>query len=153
MPEAFQEFKDELAIQPESAVAHMNAGRVLLMQGNDEAAGAMLAAALHEDRPPAEALVLTAKMDLRQHHDRDAIAHLTSYLAEEKGDSTAYYLLFTADRDIGDQQNARSAMEMYLKTSRDKQERNAARRELEPPEDAMRAAGEAMPGIPAITHE
>lgn len=153
LPEALQEFEDEIRIQPESAVAHMNEGRVLLMQGKDEAAGAMLATALREDRPPAAALVLMAKIDLRQHRDRDAITRLTRYIAGEKGDSTAYYLLFTADRDIGNQQDARSAMEMYLKTSRDKQERNAARRELEPPGDAMRATDEAMPVIPAITHE
>lgn len=153
LPEALQEFEDEIRIQPESALAHMNAGRVLLMQGHDEAAAATLAEALREDRPPAEALVLMAKVELRQHKDRAAIGHLTSYVAEEKGDSTAYYLLFTADRDIGDQQNARSAMEMYLKTSRDKQERNAARRELEQPEDAIRATDEATPGPPAITHE
>lgn len=153
LPEALQEFQEELRIQPESAAAHMNAGRVLLMQGHDDAAEPMLAASLREDRPPAEASVLMAKVELRHHHDREAIAHLTPYLAEQKGDSTAWYLLFTAYREAGDQQHMRGAMDMYLKTSRDRQERNAARRELEQPEDAMRVPDELSPQPPAAIHE
>ncbi|HZZ37782.1 MAG TPA: tetratricopeptide repeat protein [Acidobacteriaceae bacterium] len=153
LPEALKEFQEELRVQPESAAAHMNAGRVLLMQGHDDAAAEMLAAALREDRPPAEASVLMAKVELRHHDDRAAIAHLTRYLAEVKTDSTAWYLLFTACREAGDQQQMRSAMDMYRKTSRDTQERNAARRELEPPEDAMRVPDELSPRPPAAIHE
>ncbi|HEX3659932.1 MAG TPA: tetratricopeptide repeat protein [Acidobacteriaceae bacterium] len=153
LAEALQEFQEEIRIQPDSAAAHMNAGRVLLMQGHDDAAGAMLGMALREDRPPAEASVLMAKVELRQHDNRAAIAHLTSYVAEEKGDSTAWYLLFTACRAVGDQQQMRWAMDMYLKTSRDKQERNAAHRELEPPEDAMRDAEGRPPQAAAAVHE
>jgi Tfp pilus assembly protein PilF len=145
LPEAFQEFQEELRIQPDSSVAHMNAGRVLLMQGHDDAADTMLTTALREDRPPDETLVLMAKVELRNHQDRAALAHLTSYADRVKGDSTAYYLQFTAYRDLGEQSRARAAMDMYLKTSRDRQERNAARRELEQPEDAMRVTVDQSP--------
>lgn len=153
LPEALQEFQEEIQIQPDSAAAHMNAGRVLLMQGHDDSAGVMLAEALREDRPPAETSVLMAKVELRDHHDRAAIAHLTPYLAKVNGDSTAWYLLFTAYREAGDQQHMHGAMDMYLKTSRDKQERNAARRELEQPEDAMRASDDLSPQPAAAIHE
>ncbi|MGA8532158.1 MAG: tetratricopeptide repeat protein [Acidobacteriaceae bacterium] len=153
LPEALQEFQEEIRIQPESATAHMNAGRALLMEGNDNAAGAMLAAALREDRPPAETSVLMAKVELRHHEDRAAIASLTRYLSEVRGDSTAYYLLFSAYREAGDQQHMRSAMDMYLRTSRDNQERNAARRELEQPEDAMRATDNLSPQSATPIHE
>ena len=149
MQEALQEFQAELQIQPESAAAHMYAGRVLLMQGHDEAAGKMLTAALHEDRPPLETWVLMAKIDLRHDEAHKAIPLLAHYVSQQKQDSTAYYLLFLAYRDVGDREGSRQAMEMYLKTSRDRKERNAARKQLELIQDAMRIPDDPSQQLPS----
>ena len=130
LAEALKEFNAEIAIQPRSATAHMNAGRVLLLMGDDENAGKMLHSALQMDRPRLETYSLLGKLDLRRNDYRGAINVLTHYVSTVKDNSSAYYLLASAYRAIGDKEQMNRALDLYKKTSRDARERTLAQKEL-----------------------
>ena len=130
LPEALKEFNAEIENQPHSASAYMNAGRVLLMMGDDERAGKMLHSALAMDRPPLETYSLLGKLDLRHKNYLAAISALTHYVSFVKDNSSAYYLLANAYRAVGEKEKMNNALEIYKKTSRDAQERSLAQKEL-----------------------
>jgi tetratricopeptide (TPR) repeat protein len=130
LPEAFKEFNAEIEIQPRSASAHMNAGRVLLMMGEDEDAGKMLNSALKMDRPPLETYSLLGKLDLRRNDYRAAIGVLTHYVSIVKDNSSAYYLLASAYRAVGEKAQMNSTLALYKQTSQDAQQRSLAQKEL-----------------------
>lgn len=130
LAEALNEFNAEIAIQPRSATAHMNAGRVLLLMGDDENAGKMLHDAIQMDRPPLETYSLLGKLDLRRNDYRGAIAALTHYVSAVKDNSSAYYLLASAYRATGEKEQMNRALDLYKKTSQDARERTVAQKEL-----------------------
>ena len=131
LPEALKEFNAEIEIQPHSASAHMNAGRALLMMGDDESAGKLLNSALQMDRPPLETYSLLGKLDLRRNDYRAAITALTHYVSVVKDNSSAYYLLAKAYREDGDKEKMNQALDLYRTTSQDAQERSVAQKELD----------------------
>lgn len=131
LPEALQEFEQELALQPDSATANMNAGRVLLLMGQDDRAQKMLSRALQLDRPPIETYLELGRLDLRRNDFHSAIGLLTHYVSIIKGNSDAYYLLSRAYRAAGDKEQMNRTLELYKQTSRDAQQRSLAQKELE----------------------
>jgi tetratricopeptide (TPR) repeat protein len=130
LPEALKEFRAEMEIQPRSASAYMNAGRVMLMMGEDEGAGKMLNTALQLDRPPLETYSLLGKLDLRRSDYHGAITALTHYVSIVKDNSSAYYLLASAYRAVGEKEQMNRALDLYKKTSQDARQRSLAQQEL-----------------------
>jgi tetratricopeptide (TPR) repeat protein len=128
--EALKEFNAEIAIQPRSSTAYMNAGRVLLLMGDEENAGKMLHRAIQMDRPPLETYSLLGKLNLRRKDYRGAIAALTHYVSVVKDNSSAYYLLASAYRATGEKEQMNRVLDLYKRTSQDARERTVAQKEL-----------------------
>lgn len=140
VPEALKEFDAELGIQPYSAIAYMNAGRALLILGQDKAAAKMLNDALKMDRPPLETYVLLGKIDVMHRDYRDAVSVLRRYMASEKTNSNAYYLLAMAYRGLDEKVQMNSALSQFKKISQDKRPRSTAQQELLPSTDWAQVA-------------
>lgn len=132
LEEALKEYEAEIQLEPCSASAHMHAGQVLLTMGKDDEAEKMLTSALAMDRPPIDVYRLIGKLDLNRKNYQEAVSNLTRYVAVRKDDSTAYYLLSRAYRELGDKEKMNSALAMFRKTSSDVKARNSAQAQLEP---------------------
>ena len=148
LAEALKEYEAEIQIEPRSASAHMHAGQVLLTMGKDDEAAKMLNGALGMDRPPLDIYRLLGKLDLNRKNYQSAVSNLTRYIAARKDDSTAYYLLSRAYRELGEKEKMNAALTMFRKTSSDVRARNSAQAQLEPaaekglmPEGAMDSQG------------
>ncbi|HEU5341000.1 tetratricopeptide repeat protein [Edaphobacter sp.] len=128
---ALKEFEAEIQIQPRSSSAHVHAGDVLLTMGRDDEATMMLTAALGMERPPVEVYRLMGKLDLNRKDARSAVSNLTRYVAVRKDDSTAYYLLSKAYRELGEKEKMNAALALFEKTSQDVKARSNAQRQLE----------------------
>lgn len=146
LPAGLKEFEAEIKLEPNSASAHMNAGRALLMMGRDADASKMLNAALSMDRPPLETWLLLGKLDVRSRDYRGAIDRLTHYTAQEKNNSTAYFLMAMAYRSLGEKDQMKRAIAQYKKTSIDAKERSMAQRELKPTEQKSEGDEQALSG-------
>lgn len=132
LDEALKEYEAEIQIEPLSASAHVHAAEVLLtMRRNDEAA-TMLTNALEMDRPPVDVYRLLGKLDVNRRNYQSAVVNLNRYIAARKDDSTAYYLLSRAYRELGDTAKMNVALAMFRKTSSDVKARNSAQATLQP---------------------
>ena len=128
--ESLQEFEAELRLQPRSASANTNVGQVLVMLGRDDAAQNALNDALQLDRPPAEIYRLLGKLELHRKNYPAAVRNLTHYLALEKNDATAWYLLSRAYRGMDDKDMMNRALSQFAKLSEDARVRSHAQDEF-----------------------
>jgi predicted Zn-dependent protease len=83
------------------------------------------------DRPPAEVYRLLGKVDLHRDDYQSAVSNLMRYLAIQKNDATAYYLLSRAYRGLGDDDRMSRSLALFEKTSQDAKARSQAQGELE----------------------
>jgi tetratricopeptide (TPR) repeat protein len=117
LQDAMRECDAELEIAPYSAEAYVAAGRVHLLGHDDTKAEELLNKAITLDRPPLSAFKFLGQIDLEQHKYPQATRLLRKYLAEEKNDSAAYYLLARACKYTGDTQGMNEAIAAYKRTS------------------------------------
>jgi tetratricopeptide (TPR) repeat protein len=117
LQDAMRECDAELEIAPYSAEAYVGAGRVHLLANDDAKAEALLTKAIALDRPPVVAFKFLGQVYLRQEKYSEAARVLRKYLAEEKTDSAAYYLLARACKYTGDTEGMNEAITAYKRTS------------------------------------
>jgi tetratricopeptide (TPR) repeat protein len=115
--DAIRECDAELGIAPYSAEAYVGAGRVHLLAHDETKAEALLTKAISLDRPPVVAFKFLGEIDLNQQKYPEAARALKRYLAEEKSDSDAYYLLARACKYTGDTAGMNEAIAAYKRTS------------------------------------
>lgn len=117
LQEAMRECDAELEIAPSSAEAYVAAGRMHLLANDNTKAEALLTKAMTLDRPPLFAFKFLGQVYLNQKEYSQAATYLRKYLAEEKSDSAAYYLLARACKYTGDVQGMNEAITAYKRTS------------------------------------
>jgi tetratricopeptide (TPR) repeat protein len=117
LQDALGECDKEIEIAPYSAEAYVAAGRVHLLANNDAKAEALLTKATTLDRPPVVAFKFLSQIYAREQKYPDAVRVLRKYLAEEKTDSAAYYLLARACKYTGDTEGMNEAIAAFKRTS------------------------------------
>jgi tetratricopeptide (TPR) repeat protein len=117
LQDAIGECDKELEIAPNSAEAYVAAGRVHLLANDDAKAEALLTKATTLDRPPLVAFKFLGQVYAREQKYPDAIKVLRKYLADEKTDSAAYYLLARACKYTGDNAGMNEAIAAFKRTS------------------------------------
>lgn len=115
--DAMRECDAEIEIAPYSAEAYVSAGRVHLLAHDEAKAETFLNKAITLDRPSAIAFKYLGQIYLEQQKYPDAVKALRKYLADEKADSAAYYLLARACKYTGDTQGMNEAISGYKRTS------------------------------------
>lgn len=128
--DAMRECDREVAIAPYSAEAYVGAGRVHLLANDDAEAEALLTKAVTLDRPPVVAFKFLGQIYLSQQKYSEAARVLRRYLAEEKSDSAAYYLLARACKYTGDTQGMNEAIVAYKHTSEAAKDTSEAQKAL-----------------------
>jgi predicted Zn-dependent protease len=117
LQDAMRECDRELEIAPYSADAYVGAGRVHLLANDGTKAEALLTKAIALDRPPVFAFKLLGQIYMKQQKYPEAARVLRKYLAAEKTDSAAYYLLARVCKFTGDTQGMNEAIAAYKRTS------------------------------------
>jgi tetratricopeptide (TPR) repeat protein len=117
LQDAMRECDVELEIAPSSAEAYVAAGRMHLLANDDTKAEALLTKAITLDRPPVFAYKFLGQVYLNQKEYSQAARFLRTYLATEKTDSAAYFLLARACKYTGDTQGMNEAIAAYKRSS------------------------------------
>jgi len=117
LQEAMRQCDAELEIAPYSADAYVGAGRAHLLANDDTKAEELLIKAITLDRPPVVAFKFLGQIYLKQQKYPEAVKVLRKYLAEEKTDSAAYFLLSRACKNSGDMQGMNEAIAAFKRTS------------------------------------
>jgi tetratricopeptide (TPR) repeat protein len=117
LQDAIGECDKELEIAPYSAEAYVAAGRVYLLANHDAKAEQLLTKATTLDRPPVVAFKFLGQVYAREQKYPDAVKVLRRYLADEKTDSAAYYLLARACKYTGDTAGMNEAIAAFKRTS------------------------------------
>jgi tetratricopeptide (TPR) repeat protein len=128
--DAIRECDAELEITPYSAEAYVGAGRAHLLANDETKAEALLTKAITLDRPPVVAFKFLGQIYLNQQKYSAAANVLRRYLAEEKSDSAAYYLLARACKYSGDTEGMNEAIAAYKRTSQAAKNTSEAQKEL-----------------------
>ncbi len=93
--------------------------QVLILMSRDDEARSHLETALGLDRPPWEIYRILGKLALNQKDYRRAAESLNRYISLRSDDSSAYYLLSRAYRDLGDKKAMERALDLFQRTSSD----------------------------------
>jgi tetratricopeptide (TPR) repeat protein len=117
LQDAIGECDKELQIAPYSAEAYVALGRVHLLANDDAKAEALLTKATALDRPPVVAFKFLGQVYAREQKYPDAVKVLRKYLADEKADSAAYFLLARACKYTGDTEGMNQAIADFKRTS------------------------------------
>lgn len=117
LQDAMRECDAELDVAPYNADAYVGAGRVYLLAHDDRKAEMLLTKAVALDRPPVVAFKFLGQIYLRQQKYAEAAAALRRYLAQEKTDSAAFYLLARACKYAGDTQGTNAAIAAYKRAA------------------------------------
>jgi tetratricopeptide (TPR) repeat protein len=130
LQQAIEQCDAELGIAPYNADAYVGAGRVHLLANDDARAEALLTKAITLDRPPVVAFKFLGQIYLRQKKYARAAAALRKYVAQEKTDSAAYYLLARACKYTGDTAEMNAAIAAFKRTSEAAKNTSAAEKAL-----------------------
>ena len=95
----------------------MDYGRVHLLANDDAKAEALLTKATALDRPPVVAFKFLGQVYAREQKYPDAVKVLRKYLADEKADSAAFFLLARACKYTGDTAGMNEAIAAFKRTS------------------------------------